>query len=189
MKGSTIFDDIKHIVNRFGKTVGDQNLPYSWKKKSILFDLPYWQKNLVRHNLDVMHIEKNVCDKVLYTLLDSEKSKDNYKARLDLKKMGIRPGLHPFADEFGKEWIPGSSFTLNKKEKEIFCKILKNVKVPDGYAANVSRCVHLKPTRIFGLKSHDSHILMQQLLPLSLRKLLPKSVRSPLIHLSHYFKE
>lgn len=53
------------------------------KKRSILFDLPYWEKNLVRHNLDVMHIEKNVCDKVLFTLMDSDKSKDNYKVRLD----------------------------------------------------------------------------------------------------------
>ncbi|XP_039115814.1 uncharacterized protein LOC120251341 [Dioscorea cayenensis subsp. rotundata] len=30
-----------------------------WKKRSIFFDLPYWQHNLLRHNLDVMHIEKN----------------------------------------------------------------------------------------------------------------------------------
>ncbi|XP_050225269.1 uncharacterized protein LOC126674798 [Mercurialis annua] len=29
-----------------------------WKKKSIFFMLPYWQYNLLRHNLDVMHIEK-----------------------------------------------------------------------------------------------------------------------------------
>ncbi|XP_012832644.1 PREDICTED: uncharacterized protein LOC105953520 [Erythranthe guttata] len=188
LKGSTVLDDIKNIDNKFGKNVGDLNLPYSWKKKSILFNLPYWEKNLVRHNLDVMHIEKNVCDKVLYTLIDSDKSKDNYKARMDLKKMGIRNALHPYSDEFGKEWIPTSSFTLDKSEKERFCKVLKNVKVPDGYAANISRCVHLKPTRIFGLKSHDSHIMMQQLLPLSLRNLLPKSVRSPLIHLSRYFR-
>jgi hypothetical protein len=29
-----------------------------WKKKSIFFRLPYWKDNLLRHNLDVMHIEK-----------------------------------------------------------------------------------------------------------------------------------
>jgi hypothetical protein len=33
-----------------------------WKKKSIFFRLPYWKDNLLRHNLDVMHIEKNVMD-------------------------------------------------------------------------------------------------------------------------------
>ena len=30
----------------------------NWRKKSIFFELPYWKKLLVRHNLDVMHIEK-----------------------------------------------------------------------------------------------------------------------------------
>ena len=29
-----------------------------WKKRSIFWDLPYWKTNLIRHNLDVMHIEK-----------------------------------------------------------------------------------------------------------------------------------
>jgi hypothetical protein len=33
-----------------------------WKKKIIFFRLPYWKDNLLRHNLDVMHIEKNVMD-------------------------------------------------------------------------------------------------------------------------------
>ena len=32
-----------------------------WKKKNIFFRLPYWKDNLLRHNLDVMHIEKK-CD-------------------------------------------------------------------------------------------------------------------------------
>jgi hypothetical protein len=29
-----------------------------WKKKNIFFRLSYWKDNLLRHNLDVMHIEK-----------------------------------------------------------------------------------------------------------------------------------
>ena len=29
-----------------------------WKKKNIFWDLPYWASLRVRHNLDVMHIEK-----------------------------------------------------------------------------------------------------------------------------------
>ena len=41
-----------------------------WKKKSIFFRLPYWKDNLLRHNLDVMHIEKNVMDNILGTMLD-----------------------------------------------------------------------------------------------------------------------
>jgi len=41
-----------------------------------------------------MHIEKNVCDNVLYMLLDDlKKSKDNFKARKVLEETGIRKEL------------------------------------------------------------------------------------------------
>ncbi|XP_020977301.1 uncharacterized protein LOC107639764 [Arachis ipaensis] len=67
-----------------------------WRKKSIFFELPYWKYNLLRHNLDVMHIEKNVCDNVIYTLLnDSTKSKDHLNARKDLKALGCKQDLWP----------------------------------------------------------------------------------------------
>ena len=43
-----------------------------------------------------MHIEKNIYDNLLGTFLNLDgKSKDNMKARLDLKEMGIRQELHP----------------------------------------------------------------------------------------------
>ncbi|CAA7043670.1 unnamed protein product [Microthlaspi erraticum] len=31
---------------------------HNWIKKSIFWELPYWENQLLRHNLDVMHIEK-----------------------------------------------------------------------------------------------------------------------------------
>ena len=41
----------------------------NWYKKSIFFELEYWSSLKLRHNLDVMHIEKNVCDNIVETLL------------------------------------------------------------------------------------------------------------------------
>jgi hypothetical protein len=56
-----------------------------WKKKSIFFRLPYGKDNLLQHNLDIMHIEKNVMDNILVTILDIKgKTNDNLVARLDL---------------------------------------------------------------------------------------------------------
>jgi hypothetical protein len=38
-----------------------------------------------------MHIEKNICESLLGTLLDlAGKSKDNEKARLDMEELGMR---------------------------------------------------------------------------------------------------
>lgn len=51
------------------------------EEKSIFFNLSYWEFNSLCHNLDVMHIEKNMFDNVIYSLLnDKDKSKDSIKA-------------------------------------------------------------------------------------------------------------
>jgi hypothetical protein len=77
---------------------------------------------------------------------------------------------------------------MTKKEKEDFLKVIQNVKVPDGCASNVSCCVRVEERSIVGLKSHDSHILMQQLLPIALHESLPKKVVEPLIELSGFLE-
>ncbi|CAI8614607.1 unnamed protein product [Vicia faba] len=57
---------------------------HNWIKRSIFWDLPYWKENLLRNNLDVMHIENNVFDNVFNTVMnDPAKTKDNEKAILD----------------------------------------------------------------------------------------------------------
>lgn len=64
-------------------------------KKSIFFQIECWSKWNLRHNLDVMYIKKNIRDSILGTLLNiNHKTKDTYKARLDLQDTGIRHELH-----------------------------------------------------------------------------------------------
>ena len=54
------------------------------------------QDLVLRHNLDVMHIEKNVCDSIIGTLLNiKDKSKDGFNSRVDLIHLDIRKDLHP----------------------------------------------------------------------------------------------
>ena len=61
-----------------------------WKKRLIIFDLPYWIFLFVRHCLDVMHTEKNICDNIIGTLLNIlGKPNDTVKSRLDLIEMRI----------------------------------------------------------------------------------------------------
>jgi hypothetical protein len=58
---------------------------HNWTKKSIFWDLPYWKHNLLRHNLDVMHVEKNVFENIFNTVMNVKgKTKDNDKARKDI---------------------------------------------------------------------------------------------------------
>ena len=45
--------------------------------------------------MDVMHVEKNVCENLLGTMLSLEKKNyDTEKARLDLMDLGIKTALH-----------------------------------------------------------------------------------------------
>ena len=133
-----------------------------------------------------MHIEKNVCDNVIYTLLnESGKSKDHLNARKDLQAMGIREELWP--NDNGR--YKPALFTMSNAQKDVFLRTLKNVMVPDGYSSNISRCVDLKQRKILGLKTHDCHILMEQLIPLAIRNVLPNPVTTVLVELSSFFRE
>ena len=86
--------NVTHVQFGKGKTTRKRKRTpneLNWTKKSIFFQLPYQSTLKLRHNLDVMHTEKNICDNVLGTLLNiDEKIKDSAKARKDLCHMGIR---------------------------------------------------------------------------------------------------
>jgi len=50
----------------------------------------------VRHCFDVMHVEKNICDSIIGTLLNiTGKTKDGVKIRKDVVEIGIRKQLVP----------------------------------------------------------------------------------------------
>ena len=85
-----------------------------------------------------MHIEKNVCDNLLGTLLNIEgKTKDTTNARLDLQDLNIRKDLH--LQRQGTKLVkPHVAYTLTTSEKLDFCKFLKSVKFPDGFVSNIS---------------------------------------------------
>jgi len=86
-----------------------------------LFQLPYWETLLLRHNLDFMHIQKNVFDNTANTLLGvDKKSKDNLNARLDLREMGIRLDLHPSDIGNNRSYIPPALYSMDSKEKKLF---------------------------------------------------------------------
>ncbi|XP_042423450.1 uncharacterized protein LOC122011081 [Zingiber officinale] len=161
-----------------------------WKKKSIFFNLPYWSGLLLRHNLDVMHVEKNVCENIIGTMLNlKKKSKDGVNARKDLRHLNIRKELHPQEKGENMYHLPAAPYTLSKKEMDVFCSRLKKIKLPDGYSSNIGNCVSLEERKLIGLKSHDCYVLMQQLLSVALRSLLPKGPRNAIFLLCAFYNE
>ena len=114
----------------------------NWIGKSIFWELPYWPTNLIRHNLDVMHVEKNVFDNVFNTVMDiTKKTKDNGNARRDMDIICKRDGLTLFHDAKGVLRQPVAKYTLSPSEATDVCKWIKSLKLPDGYASNIARGV------------------------------------------------
>jgi hypothetical protein len=109
---------------------------------------------MVRYNFDAMQIEKNVCDNIINTLLYiSGKSKDNLNARLDLQSLGIGSDLHPLELEDNQLYLPPAPYSMSPTKKKLFCQVLKGVKFPDGYAANVRHNVLVNEKKIIGLNN------------------------------------
>ncbi|KAK6115444.1 hypothetical protein DH2020_007713 [Rehmannia glutinosa] len=169
-----------YINGRISKTCG-------WKKRSIFWDLPYWSSNLIRHNLDVMHIEKNVFENVFNTVMNVKgKTKDTSKSRDELNGYCNRP---EFERDSATGKYPKACYTLDKQSKTALCEWVSSLKFPDGYASNLGRCVDMENLKLYGMKSHDCHVFMQRLIPIAFRELLPAHVWKALTELSLFFKD
>ncbi|GJT25715.1 hypothetical protein Tco_0895652 [Tanacetum coccineum] len=111
-----------------------------WKKFNIWYrKLRYWRHNSVPHCIDFMHVEKNVCESLVRTLLNVPgKTKDGMNARLDLAELGIKLALFARQEE-DKTTLPPACYTLTNAEKDIFCEMLSNIRVIKGHVRNRNR--------------------------------------------------
>ncbi|XP_042386824.1 uncharacterized protein LOC121978560 [Zingiber officinale] len=183
LSGIKLFDKLSDITCEFGKKtsvkgkirkkakenivedieeekyVGVTNFSKCWKKKSIFFNLPYWKYLHVRHCLDVTHIEKNVFESLINTLMNIKgKPKDNVAARLDMVQMGIRPQLAPKIGE-KRTYLPLAACSFTKNERLQVCRSLMDIKVPEGFSSNMKNLVCMDEMKLSSLKSHDFYYL------------------------------
>ncbi|XP_071741912.1 uncharacterized protein [Rutidosis leptorrhynchoides] len=167
--------------------------PHNWTKISIFWELEYWKYLPLQHNLDVMHIEKNVLEAILGTLLMNDKSKDTHNARVDLEKLGIREYLwlkpKTAGKKDGKFLKPHAQYSLNSEDSVSFCKFIKEVKLPDGFGSNFRHKVNKDNNNITNMKSHDCHIMMQRLLPVGVNAFLHPTISTPITQLCAFFKK
>ena len=131
----------KHPSNKKRQLIGEPN----WSKVSILYKLPYWKNKKLKHNIDVMHVEKNISESTYGTMLGIEgKNKDTDKAQIDLQNMNFRHTLHLKQCPDGSYDKPQAFFSLSPNERDGFYGFLKSVKYPDGYAANIIKVSECK---------------------------------------------
>jgi hypothetical protein len=115
------------------------------------------------------------------------KTRNHGHARADLKKMGIR--LEFWLDDSVKgTGLPTSCITLSEHEKKEFCGFLKNVKVPSGYSTNVSRLISFLDLKVApGVKSHNYHVLLTQMIPVGIPNIPPVNVPEAIMNFFFFF--
>jgi hypothetical protein len=102
-----------------------------------------------------MHYEKNLCKNIVKHLW---REKDYPRGRIDFEEVKIRKELwlRPHGDGQDCYWMPHAPYTLKKDEK----KEVLELRLPSNYAGPIHKRV--QDGRLRYLKSHDVHILMQQ---------------------------
>ena len=74
---------------------------------------------------------------------------------------------------------------ISSVQRKVMCAVLGGVKVSSGYSSNITR---FNSDKIGWLKSHDYHVLMQQLLPVAICYVgLPKQMVDVIIELCDFF--
>jgi hypothetical protein len=77
-------------------------------------------------------------------------------------------------------------YVLLHEEKKL--QIVFTLKTPIGYVLSLNSRVH-KDGELKGLKSHDYHIMTQDLLPLCMQQIMAKGCKLAIICLFHVFKK
>ena len=114
---------------------------------------------LIRHLLDVMHCEKNLCDNMLKTLLAMN---DIPGSRIDAQELGIREETwladpRRCQDDFH---MPHAAYTMTAAERLEFMDIVSNMRTPIHYVGAIHK--RMEDGKLQYMKTHDYHVLMQQ---------------------------
>jgi hypothetical protein len=107
----------------------------------------------IMHVLDAMHIERNISNNMLKHMFGK---KDIPAVRRDMEAAG------KFSHSHVKD-------VLTEEEKVEFLVLISRTKVPPGYSSTFIK--HAGESCLAGLKIHDNHYLLQQILPTTMRNL------------------
>ena len=130
-----------------------------------------------------MDIERNVSDNVLKHLFGD---KDTPAMRRDMAQADKMHHLHLIPGNSGNVIKPKAPYVFSETEKSSFLSLVSSTKVPSGFSATLTK--HIGEKKLSGLKSHDHHILLQQILPTSVWNSLSRGVRDTIIRLGTLFQ-
>jgi len=100
-------------------------------------------------------------------------------ARKDLKLVHLQNG---------KVAKPKVVYMSTPKDVKSIYKSIIELKMSDGYESSIARCLNHDKGSMHSMKSHDSHVFMECLLPIAFWS-FPQFVWSALAKISQFFKD
>ncbi|KAK6786515.1 hypothetical protein RDI58_015040 [Solanum bulbocastanum] len=116
------------------------------------------------------------------------KTKDNPKARMDIKEYCRRKELWLQELQNGKIVKPKASFSFTLDEKREIIQLVKNLRMPEGYTSNLGKRANMNEGKLIGMKSHDCHVFMETLIPIAFSH-LPERIWKPITEISLFLKD
>jgi hypothetical protein len=132
-----------------------------------------------------MHYKMNLAKNFLKTITGK---KDIVKVRRDLQRRGIQKHLWLTTNPRRRRRLlkPAAPYVLMDAEFEVFANTIESLKTPTRYSSAFGK--HIRKRNFGALKSHDYHVLMQQLMPLALRGLLKPGPRMAVMWMCKMFR-
>ena len=131
-----------------------------------------------------MHIERNFSANILKHLFGEA---DSIAARKDMEDVGRMENLwlvqRPDSEVYTK---PPAPYVLSDSERAEFLELIGSTQVPTGYSATLRS--HVRKGKLAGLKSHDHHVLIQQIMPAAVRHMLKPGPRDAIIKIGNFFQ-
>jgi hypothetical protein len=87
----------------------------------------------VPHAIDAMHVQKNVFESLIATLMDTGKTKDGLKSQKYMVQLNVKVELHLVPEGNGKYNVPAASFKLTPEERRAICTFLMGSKFQLGF--------------------------------------------------------
>lgn len=152
-----------------------------------------YQKLKSPHLLDPMHIEKNVAACLFKTFSNASGTKaDSLNLRRQLKEMKMMDDLwaqDAGLDERGnRKWMfARAPWIWTSSQYDLVIEIISSIRAPTGYGSSFSTKFSTD-RKVVGMKSHDYHNLLQDILPIVVRGTLTKEIRDVVYRLSSLFR-
>jgi hypothetical protein len=75
---------------------------------------------------------------------------------------------------------------LSEEDFNLFCNCIESLRTPTSHSSAFGK--HIRKKKLGGLKSHDYHVFMQQVLPLALRGLMKPGPRMAIMRVCKIFR-